>query len=76
MYHITVYDQDASTLHDEPLEAKTDDEAIQKGLKWLHEQNYLEKAYRIFHSSGYLVRFNAHKYKKAFVLQQKQANEE
>ena len=65
MNHMTVFDSDGKKLHDEPIEAKSDAEAKQKGMAWLEESDYLSRPYRIFHTSGRLIAFNSHRAKRA-----------
>lgn len=63
MYHMTVYDQSGETLHNETIQAKTDDEAKKIGFDWLAEKGYESKPHRIFHTTGRLVSFYPHQFK-------------
>lgn len=65
MYHLSVYDQEGNKLYDEPIEAQTDHEAMEKGHAILREKEYKDHPYRIVHSAGRLVEFQSHKPKKA-----------
>lgn len=64
MYHMTVFDDDGRSLYDEPIDAKSDTAAKQKGLAWLEENDYVNNPYRIFHTSGRLIAFQSHKAKR------------
>ncbi|WP_231633361.1 YhzD family protein [Numidum massiliense] len=62
---MTVYDQDGTTLYDQPIEANSDKEAKEKGMAWLAESDREQCPYRIFHTTGRLVAFHSHQAKRA-----------
>lgn len=61
---MTVFDDQGKLIHDEPVEATTDEEARAKGMAWLEENDRLDAPYRIFHTTGRLVAFHSHEAKR------------
>ena len=57
-YFLTAYDKNGSHLLDEAFEASNDQEAKEKGLKRLSEEQLLENPSRVVRSIGGLVHFH------------------
>lgn len=57
-YFVTAYDKTGKHLMNDVIEAPTDSEGLERGMKELEEQNLLEHTARVVNSRGQLLYFH------------------
>lgn len=59
VYKLTAYENKGKVIIDESVEAKNDEEAIQKGQAILNERDLLETTHRLASPTGQLILFHS-----------------